>query len=377
MSASHRVLRLITRLNIGGPARQALALTRLLRPEHDTVLGAGTPTASEGELTDSDVPVHRLPLVRPLRPATDARAVPAVRRLIRQHQAELVHSHMAKAGTVGRLAAATVRPRPRTVHTYHGHVLDGYFRPAVERAFVATERALAHLTDVIVAISPEIRDSLLELGIGKPDQYRVIPLGFDLEAHRAVTGPSNALRARLGLSNGVPLVGAVGRLVPIKDHSTLLQAMAQLPDAHLAVLGDGELRAALEAEAATRGLSQRVHFVGWWTDIPSAMADMDVVALSSRNEGTPVSLIEAGACGRPVVATDVGGVRSVVADEESGLLVPAEDPSSMAEALDRVLRDPDLGHRFGSAGRDASKSFGLERLLGDVRALYADLLTSS
>lgn len=375
MSAPHRVVRLITRLNIGGPARQALALARWLRPEHDTVLGAGTPTESEGELSDADVPVYRLPLVRPLRPATDARALPAVRRLIRQHQAELVHTHMAKAGTVGRLAAASVRPRPRTVHTYHGHVLDGYFSRGVERAFVAGEQALARLTDVIVAISPEIRDSLLDLGIGTPEQYRVIPLGFDLQAHRAVVGPSGALRERLGLKDDTPLVGVVGRLVPIKDHSTLLQAMARLPDAHLAVLGDGELRAVLEAEVATRGLAQRVHFVGWWTDIPAALADIDVVALSSRNEGTPVSLIEAGACGRPVVATDVGGVRSVVADGESGLLVPAQDPVTLAHALGRVLGDADLSRRFGRVGRARSAAFEQDRLFGDIRALYQELLT--
>lgn len=374
MSAPHRVVRLITRLNIGGPARQALTLTRCLRPEYDTVLGAGTPTAAEGELAHPEVPIHRLPLVRPLRPATDTRSVPAVRRLLRDHRADLVHTHMAKAGTVGRLAAASIRPRPRIVHTYHGHVLDGYFRPSVERAFIAAERALAHLTDVIVAISPDTRDSLLELGIGEPEQYRVIPLGFDLTAHRAVAGPSGALRERLALGADVPLVGVVGRLVPIKDHTTLLAAMDHLSDAHLAVLGDGELRSALEAEVLARGLGQRVHFVGWWTDIPAAMADTDVVTLSSRNEGTPVSLIEAGACARPVVATDVGGVRSVVADGESGLLVPPRDPVALAEALSRVLGDAELGRRLGQVGRERSRAFGQDRLLDDIRALYRELL---
>lgn len=375
MTSHHRVVRLATRLNIGGPARQALSLTRCLRPEYDTVLGAGTPTASEGELSHPEVSVHPLPLVRPLRPATDARALSAVRRLIRAHRAELVHTHMAKAGTVGRLAATTVRPRPRTVHTYHGHVLEGYFRPSVQRAFVNAERGLAHLTDLIIAISPEIRDSLLDLGIGTPEQYRVIPLGFDLEAHRQVAGHSGVLRERLHLADDVPLVGVVGRLVPIKDHSTLLDAMTRLPEVHLAVLGDGELRADLEAEVATKGLTQRVHFVGWWADIPSAMADMDVVALSSRNEGTPVSLIEAGACGRPLVATDVGGVRSVVTDGQSGLLVPAQDPSSLADALGRLLGDEDLGRCFGLAARERSTAFGQARLVDDIRALYRELLS--
>lgn len=373
MSRGRRVLRLITRLNIGGPSRQALSLTRSLRPDYDTVLAAGRPASSEGELTDPAVTVSRVPLVRPLRPGTDGRAVLAVRQLLTGHRPHLVHTHMAKAGTVGRLAATTVHPRPRTVHTYHGHVLDGYFNPTVERAFIAVERALAHVTDVIVAISPEIRDNLLELGIGTPEKYRVIPLGFDLDAHRAVNGPSGSLRARLRLPSDVPLIGVVGRLVPIKDHRTLFDAVARLPDVHLAVLGDGELRAELEARAHAAGIAGRVHFVGWWTDIPSAMADMDVVALSSRNEGTPVSLIEAGACARPVVATDVGGVRSVVADEESGLLVPPCDPAALATGLERVLGDVTLRRRLGESGRIRSGMFSHDRLLADIRALYADL----
>jgi len=374
VTGPRRVARLITRLNIGGPARQALALTQHLRPEFETVLGAGTPAAAEGELSQPDVHIHRLPLVRPLRPRTDVHALLATRRLIVDHRADLVHTHMAKAGTIGRLSAATVRPQPRTVHTYHGHVLDGYFRPTIERAFLTAERALAHLTDVIVAISPEIRDSLLELGVGTLEQYRVIPLGFDLEAHRAVQGQTGILRERIGLGPDVPLVGVVGRLVPIKDHATLLEAMVRLPDVHLAVLGDGELRAELEATVANRGMQHRVHFVGWWTDIPSAMADMDVVALSSRNEGTPVSLIEAGACARPIVATDVGGVRSVVAADVSGSLVPAGDPVAFADALDRVLADAALGRRFGQSGRERSLAFDQARLLRDIQGLYSELL---
>lgn len=374
MTAPHRVVRLITRLNIGGPARQALALTRDLRSDFDTVLGAGAPGTHEGELTHPEVSVRALPFVRPVQPVTDARALRAVRRLLGEHRADLVHTHTAKAGTVGRLAASTVRPRPRTVHTYHGHVLDGYFRPSIERAFIKAERGLAHLTDVLVAISPEIRVSLLDLGIGQPEQYRVIPLGFDLEAHRSVDGPSGALREHLRLRDDTPLVGVVGRLAPIKDHGTLLRAMKQLPDAHLAVLGDGELRSVLEEMVLAMGLADRVHLVGWWMDIPAAMADMDVVALSSRNEGTPVSLIEAGACGRPVVATDVGGVRSVVVDGGSGLLVPPGDPDALAEALGRVLSDTTLRQRFGAAGREHSMAFSHERLLDDVRALYVELL---
>jgi glycosyltransferase involved in cell wall biosynthesis len=314
--------------------------------------------------------------VRPLAPATDARAVVALRRELARFRPDIVHTHMAKAGTLTRTAARTMRHRPALVHTFHGHVLEGYFRPAVQRAFIEVERALARMTDVLVAVSPHVRDDLLELRIGRPEQYRVIPLGFDLDAHRRVDAPSGELRARLGLGPDVPLVGCVGRLVPIKDVPTLLAAMVAVPDAHLALVGDGELRTELEARVESLGLDGRVHFTGWLHDIPSLMSDLDVVALSSRNEGTPVALIEAGACARAVVATDVGGVRSVVEDGVNGLVVPPADPAALGAAITHLLGDPARRAAMGAAGRRASARFDQDRLVSDVRVLYADLLTS-
>jgi glycosyltransferase involved in cell wall biosynthesis len=368
------VVRLITRLNVGGPARQALLLTHHLADDFPTTLGAGRPTASEGELLDERVPVRRLPLVRPLRPVVDARAVVAVRRLLRETDARILHTHMAKAGTVGRTAARTLSPRPRTVHTFHGHVLDGYFSAPVRSAFVEIERRLARVTDVLVAISDEIRDELLDLGIGRPSQYRVIPLGFDLAPFFAVEGGRGELRARLGLAPDVPLVGIIGRLVPIKDHVTAFQAMARLPGVHLAVVGDGELRADLEARVRRMHLDRRVHFTGWMTDVASVVSDVDVVVLTSRNEGTPVSLIEAAACGRAAVATDVGGVRAVVEDGVNGYLARPGDAEQLAAFLDRVLRDVEGRRRMGEAGRARVRDrFSQERLLRDVRDLYGEL----
>jgi glycosyltransferase involved in cell wall biosynthesis len=365
---------MITRLNIGGPARQALLLSRALEPAWRTTLVAGTPTATEGELTDPDVTVTRLPLVRPLVPRADARALAATVRLLRQVRPHVVHTHMAKAGTVGRLAAQAVRPRAKTVHTFHGHVLEGYFSPRVTKAFVAAERLLARRTDVLVAISDEIREELLDLGIGRPEQYRVIPLGFDLRAHLAVTEPGGVLRQRLGLAADVPLVGVVGRLVPIKNLSLLLEAFRRLDTGiHLAVVGDGDERPGLEAQARAWGLDN-VHFTGWWSDVPSAMADLDVVALCSDNEGTPVSLIEAAACARASVATDVGGVRSVVHHEATGLLVPPRDPEALADAIARLVGDPVERARFGAEGRRRVGRYDSQRLVADIAALYDELV---
>ncbi len=259
------VLRLITRMNIGGPARQAILLTKGLSAEFPTLLAAGRPGLAEGELTDPDVPVRHVPLVRPVRPVTDLSCLVVVRRLLHETGARLVHTHMAKAGTIGRLAALTSgRRRPRLVHTFHGHVLQGYFAGPQQRAFVQFERALARRTDVLIAVSPEVRDELLELGIGKPAQYRVVPLGFDLAPLLAIGTPGGApgrLRAVLGIAENVPLAGTVGRLVPVKDHATLFSAVASVPGLHLAVLGDGELRATLEALVANS--AYRTAHISW------------------------------------------------------------------------------------------------------------------
>ncbi len=371
------VLRLVTRLNIGGPARQALLLTKALSDDFPTVLAAGQPEPSEGEMSDPGVAVRRVPLTRPVRPQADVAALMAVRRLLRTTDARLLHTHMAKAGAVGRLASTLVPDRPRTIHTFHGHVLDGYFSPVAQRSFLAIERRLANRTDILLAVSPEIRDNLLDLGIGRPAQFQVMPVGLDLSPFLAVSGPSGAFRAELGVNRDSPLVGSVGRLVPIKDHLTLLHALEHLPGVHLAVVGDGELRAQLEAETSARGLGPRVHFVGWRHDLPTVYSDLDALALTSLNEGTPVAIIEALATGRPVVATDVGGVRHVVDDGRTGLLAPARDDRAIAVRLANLLGDRALATRLASAGRlHVAARFGAGRLVDETRELYRSLLAS-
>lgn len=373
-----RMLRLITRLNIGGPARQALTLTKELRPEFATTLAAGTPASDEGELSDPEVKVTRVPLVRPVAPAADFTALRDVRKLISVQRPQIVHTHMAKAGSIGRLASLRTKQPPRLVHTFHGHVLDGYFRPAVREAFLRTERYLARRTDALVAVSDEIRDELLELGIGAPGQWHVIPLGFDLAPFLKRTS-EGSLRRELSLGQEVSLAGIVGRLVPIKDHATALRALARLGEnIHLVVVGDGEDRDTIEKLVVSLGLKARVHFLGWRLDMPEVMSSFDVVVLSSRNEGSPVALIEALASGVPCVATDVGGVRSVVADGESGYLVPAGDDAAMAAAVAAVLEDPERSRSMGEAGRAHVRTrFDQVRLVSDIRMLYEGLLSQS
>ncbi len=374
------VLLLVTRMNIGGPANQVLLLAKGIAPEFSTLLAAGSPGEREGELTDPDVPVRRVPLVRPVQPATDLHALTSIRRLVNDSGARLVHTHMAKAGSIGRLAvlSSSRSHRPRLVHTFHGHVLQGYFGGAQQRGFLQMERFLARRTDALVAVSPEVRDELIDLGVGKPSQYLVIPLGLDLDRFLAVGTPRGApgqLRLALGLSAGTPLAGAVGRLVPVKDHATLFEALAATPELHLAVLGDGELRSTLEGLARDLGIAGRTHFTGWWADVPSALADLDLVVLSSRNEGTPVALIEALAAARPVVATDVGGVRQVVQDGDTGWLCRAGDPGGLSQLLRRAISEPVVATRLAHEGRRrVALRFGHDRMVADYLALYRELL---
>jgi glycosyltransferase involved in cell wall biosynthesis len=369
------VVEAITRLNIGGPGRHVLDLARGLGHAFDVRIAAGTAPEVEGELHPGDIPVERLPLVRAVDPRRDAAALAQMRRLLARHDAGLVHSHMAKAGTIARLAAASLPDRPRTVHTFHGHVLSGYFSARTEAVFASIERRLARRTDVLLAVSGEVRDALLDLGIGVASQYEVVPLGVDLDPYLAVSAGNGWLRRRLRVGDDVPIVAVLARLAPIKDHRTLLEAMARVPRAHLALLGDGESRTELEELAQRLGTAGRTHFLGWCDDVPQTLADADVVALTSRNEGTPMALIEAGAAARPVVATDVGGVRSVVVHGRTGLLAPVGDATAVAAALQQLLDDPAARARFGAAAlAHVEREFSLQPFLDRMEDIYGALL---
>src|SRR5204862_1426379 len=204
-----------------------------------------------------------------------------------------------------------------------------------------------------LAVSAQVRDDLLELGVGRPAQWHVVPVGIDLESLVERRVPRDEARAALGLPQDGPIVGCVGRLVPIKDHEMLFQAAARLlrerPDVTFVLAGDGELREGLKARAREL-LGDRCVFLGWVQDLPTLYAAFDVVALTSKLEGTPVSLIEAAAAGKPVVATRVGGVREVVRDGETGLLVSSADPVAVAMSLHTLLDDPEGARRMGEEG---------------------------
>ena len=385
-----RIVRIITRLNIGGPSIQATSLSYRLRPHgYETVLVHGRLGPGEGDMSDLIPPdanaVREPSLQRAVAPLADARAVRRIYRLLCRERPALVHTHMAKAGAVGRTAAwlynrTAGRQRPaRLVHTYHGHVLEGYFSPRKTAVFVAAERRLARITDRIVAISPEIRADLLEVyRIGRADQYVVIPLGFDLETFTRVDAAARReARAALQIPPSARVVSTVGRLTAIKQHELLLAAAARLvatvPDALFLIAGDGERRTELEALTRSLGIAANVRFLGWRRDLTTVYGATDVFALTSRNEGTPVALIEAMASGVPGVSTNVGGVSHVIESDLVGATVPDGDPAAFADALRALVTSADLAGMGERARQLVLARFGVERLVTDIVALYGTL----
>ena len=379
-----RVLRVIARLNVGGPALHTTLLTERLDPRrYDARLVTGTEEPGEGNYLalhgKAPERVTVLPaLGREVRGVADGVALAGLVRLMRRVRPHVVHTHTAKAGTLGRVAAHLTRV-PVVVHTYHGHVFHGYFSPGRTRIFLGVERTLARWTDGLLAVSETVRRELLALGVGSPARFRVVPLGLDLDRYGGADAARGILRAELGLPAEAPVVAIVARLVPIKAHEVFLEAARRvrqaLPASRFLVVGDGERRAALEALAAELGLGTSVHFLGWRRDLERVYADATVVALTSRNEGSPTSLIEAMAAGRPVVATRVGGVPDLVEDGVTGRLVPPDDAGALATALVTLLRDPERRRTLGMAARErVFPAFTAARLVADVDALYAELL---
>src|SRR5579871_1931744 len=328
-----RVLRIITRLNIGGPSIHAVKLTSALTPlGFDTRLIYGRVAAGEGEMADllerERADATFLPtLQRSIAPLADLRSLAAIVGQIRRFRPDVVHTHMAKAGLLGRVAAFLfnlTHPRTRiaVIHTYHGHVLDGYFSRSVTATFIGLERLLARVSDVLIAVSPRVRDDLVQQHrIGRAAQFEVVPLGLDLDPFAAIDDQSRrAARAALDIDAATPVVTTVGRLTAIKQHELFLdvaaRVLASVPDAIFLIAGDGERRGDLEARAARLGIAARVRFLGWRRDLTTIYGASDVFLLTSRNEGTPVALIEAMASGVAGVATDVGGVRDVLDDAD-------------------------------------------------------------
>ncbi|HEX8163329.1 MAG TPA: glycosyltransferase [Pyrinomonadaceae bacterium] len=420
-----RVLRIIARLNVGGPARHVAWLTAGLRDAgHESVLVAGTVPPGEDDMSyfaarQGVEPVIIPEMSREISPK-DAVTVWKLYRLFRRLRPDVVHTHTAKAGTVGRCAGllykwltpAALAGRPRAcrfVHTYHGHVFHSYYGAAKTRLFLAVERALARIaTDVIVVISPQqLAEINGRFGVGRPAQFRIVPLGLDAAVFSDSRARRRAARAGLGVADDEALlVGIVGRLTEIKNHRLFLEAAALLK-ARLAarreggdhgaarplffVVGDGHLRLDLETHACALGLADDVTFTGTLDDPENFYAALDVVALTSLNEGTPLTLIEAMASERAVAATAVGGVVDLLGGVEAselrrpaawrvcarGVQVEPGDAEAFSHALEHLADHPELRAAMGARGRAfVERNYSKERLVEDVLGLYENLLAT-
>ncbi len=385
-----RIARIISRLNIGGPAIQAITLTRRLEPlGFRTLLVRGVEEPDEGTMDDLAAGLG----VRPLRLAAmrrnvgrqDVRAFGALARALRRFDPHLVHTHMAKAGTLGRAAALTalIDRRPVLVHTYHGHSLAGYWSGRRNAAFTRVEQALGRSTDHLIAVSQEVRAELQALGIRPREAFHVVPLGLDLSRFAVPDDEQEArcraLRDELGVPQEVPVVVLVARLVPIKRVDRFLRIAAMVaaanPATHFVVVGDGELREELHRLGEVETLRERVHWPGFRRDMPDVLLTADVVVQTSDNEGTPVSLIEAAAAGRPTVTTDVGGSAAVVLEGRTGLVVARDDERAFAARVLELLEDADRRRILGAAAREhVLATFALDRLVDDLARLYHDAL---
>jgi len=388
MSERIKVVRVIARLNVGGPALHVAYLTEGLADRgYDTTLVAGS--LARGEESMAHVAQKRgakiVPLAalhREISPLRDAGAIVRLARLLRAERPQIMHTHTAKAGAVGRFAAllaGDARP-PIIVHTYHGHVLRGYFNPLTTLAFRTLERWLATFTTKLIAVSPEVRDDLVRLGVAPAEKFAVIRLGIELGER---VGGGDAVRSetrrRLGIGDDAYVVGWVGRMTAVKRTDDVLRAFRALldqdPGAWLILVGDGPDRDHLERYAHTLGVVRRCLFLGYQDDVAPFYEAIDALLLPSVNEGTPVSVIEALAAERPAVATRVGGIPDVVRDGVDGFLVDVGDASALAERLAELARDPALRERMGREGRKhVLERYAVARLVDDVDRLYRELL---
>jgi len=372
-----KVMRIIARMNVGGPAVEISGLMRGLdSTRFDQLLVTGQCAPDEADYIDTqapDVNALRIPeLGRAINVGGDIRAFRALQNAIRDFQPDIIHTHTAKAGVVGRLAALTSRQKAHLVHTFHGHLLNGYFSPAKTRVVIEVERRLAKRTQALVSVGEKVRDDLLKAGIGTPDKYRVIPPGLVLP-----TPPSQAdARAALGLTGDAFTVAFIGRITDIKRPDRFLDVVRsiqqQTPDVNFIVAGAGNLEPEMRERVMRENLP--VTLLGWRTDVETVLAASDALILTSDNEGTPLSLIQAGMAGLPVVSTNVGSVREIVIGGETGLLCSL-DVDELSASLLKLINNPGQARAMGAKGKAfTDANFGVSRFVREHENLYVSLL---
>lgn len=391
-----RVLRIFNRLIVGGPVLNAAYLTKYMAPDFETLLVVGEKEDHEksAEYLANQLGINYVTIAgmgRAINPAGDYFAYQKLKKLIKNYKPDLVHTHAAKPGALGRLAASAAKV-PAIVHTFHGHVFHSYFNSAKTKFFINSERFLARRTNAIIAISEQQKKELTqEYKIAPAEKFRVIPLGFDLD--RFQTGQEEKrikFRTEFNITDNEIAIGIIGRLVPVKNHYLFMKAIAHVLNntnkkIRAFIIGDGETRKDLENVAGEVGIkfstendSEHLHplvFTSWRSDIDVINAGLDIICLTSFNEGTPVSLIEAQAANKPIVSTRVGGIADVVVEGQTALLAGVQDTEKFCNNLLALVQNDELRKKLGSNScHHVLNRFGYQRLVSDTSALYYELL---
>lgn len=396
-----RVLRIINRFNLGGPTYNAAYLTRYMPNDYETLLVGGV---KEDDEESSEYIVRNLgisPIVIPemrrqLNAQNDLATYRKISQLINEFKPDIVHTHASKAGTVGRLAAIRNKV-PVIVHTFHGHVFHSYFNSKQTKFFISIERGLAERTSKIIAISPKQKEELCDtFKIAPEEKFRIIPLGFDLQRFTEdKTERRIAFRKKYNLDDDEIAIGIVGRLAPVKNHKMFIDAISEAKKhtdkkIRAFVIGDGELKTDLLSQCRDLGLSfamveddvdmpkADVTFASWIRNVETAYPGLDIVAMTSFNEGTPVSLIEAQAANVPIISTNVGGIENIVIPNDTAILAQNDNVQDFVSKLLPMLNDAQLRQRMASNGWTFVKDkFHYTRLVGDMDNLYRELLANS
>lgn len=389
-----RVLRIINRFNLGGPTYNAAYLSKYLPPEFETLLVGGMKDDSEGSSLHILNQLGLEPVIldemrRVVNLPQDRLAYQKIKELIRTFKPDIVHTHASKPGALGRMAAAQMGV-PVIIHTFHGHSFHSYFNAFTTSFYRRIERYLASRSSCIIALSEQQKDELVnQHRICKAEKVRIVPLGFDLDRFQMdITEKRKAFRRAFHITDDEIAIGIIGRLVPVKNHDLFLKAMAILKHRtqkkiRAFIVGDGQEKSRIMNLCTELGLSYSetvdaratVTFTSWLKDIDHVNAGMDIVCLTSKNEGTPVSLIEAQASNKPIVSTNVGGIENIVISGRTALLSETNNHVTLANNLLRLIEDDELRQTFGSDGwafvRD---KFHYQRLAEDTANLYKELM---
>ena len=396
MEKKIKVLRIINRLNLGGPTYNVAILTKYLEPEFETRLMAGMKDPSEASSEHiiqslNIVPTYVEDMHRSIHPIKDFKSYLEIKKIIREFQPDIVHTHAAKSGAIGRLAALHCNV-PIILHTFHGHVFHSYFSSMSTKLFLWIERYLAKRTSGIIAISNIQKNELCdEFKITSREKAFVIPLGFDLNKFKQGSDEKRKdFRTKYGIKEDEVVISIVGRLVPIKNHSLFLNAVKIVKEQsskkfRVMIVGDGELRSHIESEARNLGLSfdnqnliasTDITFTSWIQDIDVVNAGSDIICLSSLNEGTPVSLIEACASGKAIVTTNVGGIGDFIEDGKNGFLIEDNQPITFANKILFLIENESQRIQMGKYNQENIISlFSYTRLVNDIKLLYHKLLS--